>query len=75
MKTMKLPDFLTYEQIEACVKIFNENSYVASVRKICEEIIEPNIKEINAKLGQENHPKYLAYAIMYVLTEANKVLS
>ena len=34
-----------------------------------DEIIKPAMERINASLGQENNPDYLAYAIEFILTE------
>jgi len=76
LKQITLPDFLTEAQIKRCVLLWKQynkekkslNSYA---RTICHEIIQPNIKEINRKLGQKNDPMYLAYAIEYVMMRGN----
>jgi hypothetical protein len=62
-----LPAFLTEAQIERCVAIIQNTERPA--RRICDEVIAPNLAEINRKLGQENNAMYLAYAVEYVLTQ------
>ena len=68
MKTMTLPDFLTAAQIEHAQRIYRKLNMDA-VKVIREEVIEPNMAEINRKLGQENDASYLAYAVVYVLSQ------
>jgi len=35
------------------------------------EVIEPNINNINVRLGQENDPAYLAYTLVFVLSSVS----
>lgn len=71
MKAITLASFLTEAQIEACLEIAGEPEDGESLhKKILRRVIDPNIAEINRKLGQENDPRYLAYAIEAVLGEA-----
>jgi hypothetical protein len=72
MKHMTLKDFLTDAQIAECVTIAQEPdpSEPSLARRICARVIEPNLAEINRKLGQENDPRYLGYLIEYALTRA-----
>ena len=72
-KGVTLTDFLTNAQIEECIALFeaHDHSKGGFATLVCERVIEPNIKTINEKLGQENDPKYLAYAVEYVLTAAS----
>lgn len=65
MKKITLYDFLTDEQIKKAAEL-------KTAAKITAEIIEPNIKAINLKLGQENDPKYLGYLCEYVFSQATK---
>lgn len=60
-KMVKLPDFLTHEQIRKCVRLYPDR------KKIRDEVIIPNMAEISRKLGQENDPDYLSFAIVYVI--------
>lgn len=62
-KKITIQDFLTPEQIRECAKL-------RTADKICEQITKPNIEAINAKLGQKNDPKFLAYAVEYVLSQS-----
>ena len=43
-----------------------------AVAKIQAQVIEPNMAAINAKLGQENDARYLAYAVVYALSQAEE---
>lgn len=73
-KTMSLPQFLTSAQIyeaENLFKIYGDRA----VKQIQTAVIEPNMAAINAKLGQENDPAYLAYAVVYVLSQVKQQLS
>ena len=69
MKTMTLPQFLTDAQIAQAAKLYEAHGMDATA-KICAEVIEPNMAAINKKLGQENDARYLAYAVVYVLSQA-----
>jgi hypothetical protein len=68
MKTMRLPQFLTAAQIRVAAGLYADHGMDA-VAEIQAQVIEPNIAAINAKLGQENDPRYLAYAVVYVLSQ------
>jgi len=63
-KKVALQDFLTDIQIKKAIEL-------KEVALICDKIIKPNINEINAKIGQENDPDYLAYATHYVISRLN----
>jgi hypothetical protein len=66
-KSVSIPDFLTPDQIEAAQALYKKFKNTGRFATECaKQIIEPNMKEINRKLGQENDPKYLAYACEYV---------
>jgi len=69
MKKTSLKDFLTDEEIEQCITMFNEipeGSYAAWVN---DNIIDPNIERINKALGQENDSMYLAYMVEFVVSK------
>jgi len=38
-------------------------------QKICEQIIKPQLNELNKKIGQDNDPKYLAYCVMHITSK------
>lgn len=61
MKQVQIKDFLTEEQLLKA-------AHLGKAKQICEQIIKPNIEAINKKLGQENDPMYLAYAVEYIVT-------
>ena len=79
-KKISLQDFLTAEQITRCaqlykthlVRTFTKQSTDPFAKVICNLVIKPNIIAINEKLGQENDPMFLAYAIEYIFNEASK---
>lgn len=62
MRHVTLGDFLTDAELLQAITL-------ADRRKIRDFIIQPNIERINQALGQENDPDYLAYAVVYSLSE------
>jgi len=64
VKQVGIVDFLTEEEIARAGEL-------GKAVDIEREIIRPNIDRINAALGQENDPMYLAYAVEYVLSKIN----
>ena len=70
MRTVTLPQFLTEEQIDQAIRLYQFHGDDA-VEPICALVIEPNMTEINAKLGQENDARYLAYATVYALSQVS----
>lgn len=66
MKTIRITDMLTEEQMRQCVALY------PSRERIRDEVVKPNMAEIDRKLGQENDPDYLSYAIVYVIGEAQR---
>ena len=64
-KYIRVSDFLTVAQMTRASKL-------KYAKKICEDIIKPNIKEINEKIGQENDPLYLAYMVEYCISKAEQ---
>ena len=69
MMKKTIHDFLTETQINRAIQIFEEGQADLHAR-LQREVIEPNMAEINRKLGQENDASYLAYAVEYVLQQA-----
>jgi hypothetical protein len=66
-KSMSLPDFLTPAQIDSAQALYKKYKNTGRFAAECaKQIMEPNMKEINRKLGQENDPRYLAYACEFV---------
>lgn len=69
-KQFAITDFLTVAQIQSCIRLWkkdNDNFH----KNVLAEIIEPNMEEINRKLGQDNVAGYLAYAVEYVMMKAD----
>lgn len=66
-KQLTIPDFLTHEQIKTCINLYMEHKD-KSVIYIKQQVIAPNMAEINAKIGQENDATFLSYAVYYVLS-------
>jgi hypothetical protein len=73
LKTVSLPQFLTPAQIYEAENLFKIYGNRA-VKQIQVAVIEPNMATINAKLGQENDPAYLAYAVVYVFSQAESAV-
>lgn len=73
-RTVTIADFLTNEQITAAAKLFDRLKNTGTSHLFAEacadEVIRPNMAEINRKLGEVNDPKYLAYAVEHVMTVA-----
>ena len=68
---MTLPQFLTDVQIAKAAKLYKAHGMDA-VAKIQAQVIEPNLAAINAKLGQENDARYLAYAVVHACSQAEE---
>jgi len=66
MKTIRLSDMLTDEQIQQCAALYPNRE------RIRDEVVKPNMAELDRRLGQENDPDYLSYTIVYVLGEAQR---
>ena len=66
-KQVSLLDFLTEAQIEKARDIYCKHKDSGHVASLIEtNVIQPNMAEINRKLGQENDARYLAYCCEYV---------
>jgi len=69
-RTITLPDFLTEDQIRTASLIYDLHKRSGRVAgEIAKRVIEPNLAEINRKLGQENDAHYLAYCCEYVFSK------
>lgn len=67
MKTVKLSDFLTDDEIRLAIKLYENKAILSYAKEVMEQITRPNIARINESLGQMNNPMYLAYAIEYAM--------
>lgn len=72
MKSVTLPDILTEDQIAHAARLYKAHGMEKAVTKIQVEVIEPNMAAINEKLGQANSSRYVAYAVVYVFSEAEE---
>ena len=63
MRHITIDQFLNEEQIKKAVELKKAND-------ICRLIIEPNLEDINKKLGQENNALYLSYAVEYAINQS-----
>lgn len=68
-KKIGLSDFLTVDEVVEAIKLYRDASEGTFVHKCAAEIITPVLPRINKKLGQENHPLYLAYCVEYVFMQ------
>lgn len=71
MKQAKVSDFLTEQQIALVLHLWDHKTSAADFRqKVLAQVITPNMAEINRKLGQENDPRYLMYALEHMLSRS-----
>jgi hypothetical protein len=73
-KAVTLPEFLTDAQIREAAALYAKHGGEA-IAQIQVRVIEPNMTAINAKLGQDNDARYLAYAVVYVLSQLSSEAS
>lgn len=74
MKTITIDQFLTPDEIKVARKMYQackeEGTLSFYAKNVSAVLIRPNMARINAKLGQENDPMYLAYAVEYVMMQS-----
>jgi hypothetical protein len=71
MKTISLGELLSDEQLQECVRIHREG---VDVHHRLFVLIQKAIPDINRKTGQENDPRYWAFAVEYALdTDAGRI--
>jgi hypothetical protein len=68
---MRLPQFLTAAQIRVAAGLYADHG-IDAVDEIQAQVIDPNMATINTKLGQENDARYLAYVVVYVLSQVSE---
>jgi len=71
---ISIDQYLTSDQIKKALEIYNvcKRDMRPPAKRICDEIIKPSIQTINLKLGQENDPMYLSYAVEHVFNEMKR---
>lgn len=71
-KSVSISQALNEYQQNELLRIFYDHNldFNTKVNMIENCVIIPWIDDINARLGQENHPRFLSYALMYALVQA-----
>jgi hypothetical protein len=69
MKKIGISDFLTVDEVVAAIKLYKSAQEGTFAHKCANEIITPVLPRINKKLGQDNHPLFLAYMVEYVFMQ------
>jgi len=65
---VSIDQFLTAAEIRKAAAIYKKHRGTGKVAAMIDaEIIAPNIERINKALGQPNNPRYLAYAVEFVM--------
>jgi hypothetical protein len=59
-KTMSVGEIFSQSDLVRAQELYPD------ARAICEQVIRPQLEEINRRVGQENDPMYLAYALVYL---------
>ena len=73
MKQITIDQFLTEAEINRAAEMYaNLDGTGLFAATLAAQIIAPNIERINDALGQENDPRYLAYAVEYVFIQLKK---
>lgn len=70
VRKVTIEQFLTPEEIEQAKALYRANKDTPTKfhKAVVDQIIRPNIRRINADLGQDNDPGYLGYAVEYVFS-------
>lgn len=69
-KITSIGEFLTVAQIKTAQTIWKKDRSNFH-KRVLAEVVEPHMKEINRKLGQENNAGFIAYAIEYIFSEGD----
>lgn len=69
-RRIAIQDFLTVSEIERAANLYAICKPGTFAEQCADEIITPVIARINASLGQDNDPKFIAYMIEHVLSQA-----
>lgn len=72
MKTATIEDILQTEAAQKrALQLYKTCAAGTFAKTICAELIEPHIDAINQRIGQENVPLFLAYAVENALNQAS----
>jgi len=66
MRQVAITDFLSIDEIEAAIELFQRDG-ADFVGVLAKAIIRPNMTRINAALGRELDAQFLAYTVMNAL--------
>lgn len=70
MRTITLDQMLTPAEIDRAFVLYETLAGTGKfAATIDAEILTPNMERINAALGQKNDPRYLAYAVEFVISQ------
>lgn len=73
IKQITIDQFLTAREIDRAAELYTQLSATGRFAKTLEdEIITPNMERINQALGQENDPRYLAYAVEFIMMRCTR---
>ena len=73
MKSITIDQLLTPAELERAMVLYRQLAHMGRFAATLDaEIITPNIERMNKVLGQENNPRYLAYAVEFVLSQVIK---
>jgi hypothetical protein len=68
-KMVKVSDFLTDAEIGVAVAMyFDREAKEPFAQRFAVAVTRPQIARINASLGEENDPYFLAYFVQYILS-------
>lgn len=68
---ISIGQILTDSEVEKAVEIYKSESTHGFAKKVADQIIRrPQLARINATLGQQNDPMYLAYCLEYAIIVA-----
>ena len=71
-RKISIDSFLFYHEVQQAIQLYHIAEPGTFARRCADEIIRPNLQRINATLGQENDPLYLAYVVEYTFIQTRK---
>ena len=71
-RSITLPQLLTAAQIDACAALYRSEPAHRFAKVCCDQVIRPNIAEIEERAGQSMDPMYVAYMVQYVFNQASQ---
>lgn len=74
MEWVQIGEIFTKAETDKALEIYKEtggNGGTAFIDRAVKEITEPALPRINAKTGQENHARYLAYMLEFAIVHSS----